>query len=74
MRVRFGQKLRELRQKEPDTIELSSLSSKKPRLAVRGVFRSNNFVGDYTYTRFLMLDQGQWVQVSPMHQAGESLK
>ena len=21
----------------------------------------NSFVGDYTYTRFLMLDQGQWV-------------
>lgn len=46
------------------TIELSS---KKPKLSVRGIFRGNSFVGDYTYSRFLMLDQGrilkkeQWV-------------
>lgn len=37
------------------------LSSKKPKLSVRGIFRGNSFVGDYTYTRFLMLDQGQWI-------------
>jgi len=37
------------------------LSSKKPRLSVRGIFRGNSFVGDYTYSRFLMLDQGQWL-------------
>ena len=37
------------------------LSSKHPRLSVRGIFRNDSFVGDYTYTRFLMLDQGQWV-------------
>jgi hypothetical protein len=37
------------------------LSSKKPRLSVRGIFRGNSFVGDYTYSRFLMLDQGQWI-------------
>jgi hypothetical protein len=38
------------------TIELSS---KKPKLSVRGIFRGNSFVGDYTYSRFLMLDQGR---------------
>jgi hypothetical protein len=37
------------------------LSSKHPKLSVRGIFRSNSFVGDYTYTRFLMFDQGRWV-------------
>jgi S1-C subfamily serine protease len=37
------------------------LSSKRPKLSVRGIFRNNSFFGDYTYTRFLMLDQGQWV-------------
>jgi S1-C subfamily serine protease len=37
------------------------LGSKHPKLLVRGIFRDNSFVGDYTYTRFLMLDQGQWV-------------
>jgi S1-C subfamily serine protease len=37
------------------------LSSKKPKLHVRGIFRGGSFVGDYTYTRFLMLDQGQWL-------------
>ena len=37
------------------------LVSKRPKLSVRGIFRDNSFVGDYTYTRFLMLDQGQWV-------------
>lgn len=37
------------------------LASKHPKLLVRGIFRGNPFVGDYTYTRFLMLDQGQWV-------------
>jgi hypothetical protein len=40
------------------TIELSS---KKPRLSVRGIFRGNSFVGDYTYSRFLMFDRGQWL-------------
>jgi S1-C subfamily serine protease len=37
------------------------LSSKKPRLSVRGIFRGNSFVGDYTYSRFLVLDHGQWI-------------
>lgn len=37
------------------------LVSKRPKLSVRGIFRDNSFVGDYTYTRFLMFDQGQWV-------------
>ena len=37
------------------------LVSKHPKLLVRGIFRDNSFVGDYTYTRFLMLDQGQWI-------------
>lgn len=37
------------------------LVSKHPKLLVRGIFRDNSFVGDYTYTRFLMLDQGQWL-------------
>jgi hypothetical protein len=37
------------------------LSSKKPKLHVRGIFRGNSFVGDYSYTHFLMFDQGQWV-------------
>jgi S1-C subfamily serine protease len=37
------------------------LSSQRPRLSVRGIFRSNSFVGDYTYTRLLMLDKGKWV-------------
>ncbi len=37
------------------------LSSQKPRLSVRGIFRGNSFVGDYTYSRFLMLDHGQWI-------------
>ncbi len=37
------------------------LSSKRPRLSVRGIFRDNSFVGDYTYARFVMVDQGQWV-------------
>ena len=37
------------------------LNSKHPKLSVRGIFRNNSFVGDYTYTRFLMLDQGQWI-------------
>jgi S1-C subfamily serine protease len=36
------------------------LTSKHPKLSVRGIFRSNSFVGDYTYSRFLMFDQGQW--------------
>ena len=40
------------------TIELGS---KHPKLSVRGIFRDNSFVGDYTYTRFLMFDQGQWI-------------
>jgi len=44
-----------------ENIYTVELSSKRPRLSVRGIFRSNTFVGDYTYTRFLMLDQGQWV-------------
>jgi len=37
------------------------LSSKKPKLHVRGIVRGGSFVGDYTYNRFLMLDQGQWL-------------
>jgi len=37
------------------------LSSKKPRLSVRGIFRGTSFVGDYTYTRFLTFDRGQWL-------------
>ncbi len=37
------------------------LSSKHPKLSVRGIFRNNSFFGDYVYTRFLMLDQGRWV-------------
>jgi hypothetical protein len=37
------------------------LSSKHPKLSVRGILRDSSFIGDYTYTRFLMLDQGQWL-------------
>jgi S1-C subfamily serine protease len=37
------------------------LSSKRPKLSVRGIFRGGTFVGDYRYTNFLTVDQGQWV-------------
>jgi hypothetical protein len=37
------------------------LSSKRPRLSVRGIFRSTSFMGDYTYSHFLTFDQGQWM-------------
>jgi hypothetical protein len=47
--------------KTGENIWTVELSSKHPRLSVRGIFRNNSFVGDYTYTRFLMLDQGQWI-------------
>lgn len=40
------------------TIELGS---KKPKLLVRGIFRGNSFVGDYSYSRFMMFDRGQWL-------------
>ena len=44
-----------------ENIWTMDLASKKPKLRVRGIFRGNSFVGDYTYARFLMFDQGQWV-------------
>lgn len=47
--------------KTGENIWTIELSSKKPRLAVRGIFRGNSFVGDYTYSRFLLVDRGQWV-------------
>lgn len=37
------------------------MSSKKPKLHVRGIFRGVSFVGDYTYSRFMLLDRGQWI-------------
>jgi hypothetical protein len=37
------------------------MSCKKPKLFVRGIFRSNSFVGDYTYSRFMTFDRGQWL-------------
>jgi hypothetical protein len=37
------------------------LNSKRPKLSVRGIFRNDSFVGDYTYTHFGMFDQGQWI-------------
>jgi serine protease Do len=40
------------------TIEMSS---KKPKLFVRGIFRGSSFVGDYSYTRFTTFDRGQWL-------------
>ena len=40
------------------TIEMSS---KKPKLFVRGIFRGNSFVGDYSYTHFATFDRGQWL-------------
>jgi len=44
-----------------DNIWTVVLHSKKPTLTVRGIFRDNSFVGDYTYTRFLLLDKGRWI-------------
>ena len=44
-----------------ENIWTMDLASKKPKLRVWGIFRGNSFVGDYTYARFLMFDQGQWV-------------
>ena len=39
----------------------ASLNSSGPRLPARGIFRGHSFVGDYTYSRCLMLDRGQWI-------------
>jgi hypothetical protein len=47
--------------KTGENIWTIELSSKKPRLSVRGIFHGNSFVGDYSYSSFLMLDHGQWV-------------
>lgn len=47
--------------KTGENIWTVELSSKHPKLSVRGIFRDRSFVGDYTYSRFTMLDQGQWI-------------
>ncbi len=47
--------------KTGENIWTVELSSQRPRLSVRGIFRGNTFVGDYTYSRFPMRDRGQWV-------------
>jgi S1-C subfamily serine protease len=47
--------------KSGENIWTAQLMSKKPKLFVRAVFRGGAFVGDYTYSRFLMDDRGQWV-------------
>lgn len=47
--------------KTGENIWTTQLTSKRPKLSVRGIFRSGAFVGDYTYSRFLMDDRGQWV-------------
>ena len=47
--------------KTGESIWTVELHSGKPKLYVRGIIRGNSFVGDYTYTRFLLLDKGQWI-------------
>jgi hypothetical protein len=47
--------------KAGENIWTAQLTSKKPRLSVRAIFRGNTFVGDYTYSHFLMVDHGQWL-------------
>ena len=48
-------------QRTGENIWTVELSSKRPKLSVRGIFRGGSFVGDYTYSRFMMFDRGQWV-------------
>jgi hypothetical protein len=44
-----------------ENIWTPELASKHPKLSVRGIFRNDSFVGDYTYSRFALLDHGQWI-------------
>jgi S1-C subfamily serine protease len=47
--------------KTGENIWTVEMSSKRPKLHVRGIFRGGSFVGDYAYSRFALADHGQWI-------------
>jgi S1-C subfamily serine protease len=53
--------LRGIAHRTGENIWTVEISSSKPKLRVRGIFRGKSFVGDYTYNRSLLADHGQWI-------------